>query len=204
MLDKIEGESQGHVGTGLIGGQWLMRVLLKWPCQVACLAPAAQRTYPGWGYMVEKGATTIWELWNGDAADPSMNSGNHVMLVGDLGIWLFESLAGIKPDPAQPGFKQYLMWPEPVGHLTSVPGNAPVALRPGQQRLEPGYGSFPLAGHGAGNATATLHVPARSADSVRESGLPAARAHGVRFIRMDSGRAVFEVGSGDYAFDASL
>ncbi len=44
---------------------------------------ATQTTYPGWGYMVEKGATTIWELWNGDTADPAMNSGNHVMQVGD-------------------------------------------------------------------------------------------------------------------------
>ena len=50
-------------------------------------------------YMAEQGATTIWELWNGDTADPAMNSGNHVMLVGDLGIWLYENLAGIKPDP---------------------------------------------------------------------------------------------------------
>ncbi len=67
--------------------------------------------------MVEKGATTIWELWNGDTADPAMNSGNHVMLVGDLGIWLYENLAGIKSDPEQPGFKHIIMRPEPVGDL---------------------------------------------------------------------------------------
>ncbi len=75
---------------------------------------ATQKTYPGWGYMVEKGATTIWELWNGDTADPAMNSGNHVMLVGDLGIWLYEYLAGIRPDPEQPGFKHILIRPFPV------------------------------------------------------------------------------------------
>ena len=80
---------------------------------------ATQKTYPSWGYMVEKGATTIWELWNGDTADPAMNSGNHVMLVGDLGIWLYENLAGIKPDPEQPGFKHIIMRPEPVGDLRS-------------------------------------------------------------------------------------
>ena len=45
---------------------------------------ATQKTYPGWGYMIEHGATTIWELWNGNTADPTMNSGNHVMLVGDF------------------------------------------------------------------------------------------------------------------------
>ena len=81
---------------------------------------ATQKTYPSWGYMVEKGATTIWELWNGDTADPAMNSGNHVMLVGDLGIWLYENLAGIKSDPEQPGFKHIIMRPEPVGDLQFV------------------------------------------------------------------------------------
>ena len=52
--------------------------------------------YPSWGYMIEKGATTIWELWNGDTAAPDMNSANHVMLLGDLLIWYYENLAGIK------------------------------------------------------------------------------------------------------------
>ena len=70
--------------------------------------------------MVGKGATTIWELWNGDTADPAMNSGNHVMLVGDLVIWLYENLAGIKSDPAQPGFKHIIMKPTLVGGLKFV------------------------------------------------------------------------------------
>ena len=50
---------------------------------------ATNRTYPSWGYMIDKGATTIWELWNGDTADPAMNSGNHVMLLGDLLTWYY-------------------------------------------------------------------------------------------------------------------
>jgi len=59
--------------------------------------------------MVRHGATTIWELWNGDTADPAMNSHNHVMLLGDLIIWLYEDLAGISP--AAPGFKEIEMAP---------------------------------------------------------------------------------------------
>ena len=114
LVNKITDESQGHVGTGLIGGQWLMRVLSDNGRTDLAYTIATQKTYPSWGYMVEKGATTIWELWNGDTADPAMNSGNHVMLVGDLGIWLYEYVAGIKPDPEQPGFKHIIMRPEPV------------------------------------------------------------------------------------------
>ena len=67
--------------------------------------------------MAGQGATTIWELWNGDTA---MNSGNHLMLVGDLITWFYENLAGSRPDPAQPGFKHIIMHPTPVGDLTYV------------------------------------------------------------------------------------
>ena len=81
---------------------------------------ATQKTYPGWGYMVSKGATTIWELWNGDTADPAMNSGNHVMQIGDLNVWLFEYLAGIRSDPKQPGFKHIVIRPTPVKDLEWV------------------------------------------------------------------------------------
>ena len=81
---------------------------------------ATNTTYPSWGYMISRGATTIWELWNGDTADPAMNSGNHVMLVGDLITWLFEDLAGLRSDPARPGFKHVIMHPRPVGDLRFV------------------------------------------------------------------------------------
>ena len=57
---------------------------------------ASNTTYPSWGYMVANGATTIWELWNGNTANPGMNSQNHVMLLGDLLIWYYENLAGIR------------------------------------------------------------------------------------------------------------
>ncbi|HXO75761.1 MAG TPA: alpha-L-rhamnosidase C-terminal domain-containing protein, partial [Puia sp.] len=60
-------------------------------------------------YMVKHGATTIWELWNGDSADPAMNSQNHIMLLGDLLTWMFQDLAGIAP--AAPGFKKIRMKP---------------------------------------------------------------------------------------------
>ena len=73
---------------------------------------ATTDTYPGWGYMVRKGATTIWELWNGDTASPDMNSANHVMLLGDLLPWCYEKLAGIAPDRRNPGFKRIIMKPD--------------------------------------------------------------------------------------------
>ncbi|MDE3167686.1 MAG: family 78 glycoside hydrolase catalytic domain, partial [Acidobacteriota bacterium] len=109
LIGRIERESNGHVGTGLVGAQWLMRTLTENGRPDVALQIAAQKTYPGWGYMVSKGATTVWELWNGDTADPAMNSGNHVMQIGDLGVWMYEDLAGIRPDPDDPGFHHILL-----------------------------------------------------------------------------------------------
>ncbi|PYT31517.1 MAG: hypothetical protein DMG57_04900, partial [Acidobacteria bacterium] len=120
LVSKIHNESQDHVGVGLIGAQWLMRTLSENGSGDLALKIATQTTYPGWGYMIEKGATTIWELWNGDTADPAMNSGNHVMQIGDLGVWLYEYLAGIRSDPEHPGFKHAIIRPYPVEGLTFV------------------------------------------------------------------------------------
>jgi alpha-L-rhamnosidase len=61
--------------------------------------------------MVKKGATTIWELWNGDTANPEMNSQNHVMLLGDFIPFCFQNLAGIRSDSIQTGFKKIRLKP---------------------------------------------------------------------------------------------
>ena len=109
IVDKIEKENNGHISTGVIGTQWLMRGLTEYGKPDLAFRIADNRDYPSWGYMVERGATTIWELWNGDSANPAMNSQNHIMLLGDLLTWFYEDLAGIAP--ASPGFKAIRMRP---------------------------------------------------------------------------------------------
>ncbi len=202
LLEKIQNESHGHIGTGLIGGQWLMRVLSDNGRPDVALEIATQQTYPSWGYMIEHGATTIWELWNGNTADPAMNSGNHVMLVGDLVIWLNECLAGIKSDPAQPGFKHILLRPEPVSGLSFARAThqSPCGLiASGWSKDEHGFHwdvTIPI------NATATAYLPASSPGGITEHGRFLSQARGVTFQGMNQGRAVLELGSGNYHFDS--
>ena len=140
LVAKIEGQSKSHVGTGLVGVQHLMRVLSDNGRPDLALRIATQKDYPGWGYMVGKGATTIWELWNGDTADPAMNSGNHVMLIGDLLPWMYEYLAGIRPDPSAPGYRRIVLKPVPLAGIDFVrawradhgrPHREPMASREG-------------------------------------------------------------------------
>ena len=120
LVAKIEGRHAGHIPCGLVGMQFLMRTLTENGRADIAYRFATEKTYPSWGYMVEKGATTIWELWNGDTADPAMNSLNHVMLLGDFNIWLYENLAGLKPDAERPGFRHIIMKPTIVGDLKFV------------------------------------------------------------------------------------
>ena len=89
-------DAKEHVNCGVIGISWLLRGLSDNGFPDVAYLLATQRTYPSWGYMAENGATTIWELWNGDKADPKMNSGNHVMLLGDLLTWCYQYLGGIQ------------------------------------------------------------------------------------------------------------
>ena len=60
----------GHIGTGLIGGQYLNQVLSDHGRADLSYTIASQTDYPSWGYMISQGATTIWELWNGNTAEP--------------------------------------------------------------------------------------------------------------------------------------
>ncbi|HEY9175438.1 MAG TPA: glycoside hydrolase family 78 protein, partial [Verrucomicrobiae bacterium] len=202
LVDKITNETKGHVGTGLVGGQWLNRVLTDGGRPDIVYRFATNTAYPSWGYMVEKGATTVWELWNGDTADPAMNSGNHVMLVGDLAIWFYECLAGIKP--AQPGFKHILMKPHPVGDLkyAKATHRSPYGLIVSDWKREGAKFDWQITI--PPNTTATVCVPAVNLNDVTEGRLPAIKAKGVKAFRYENGRAIFEVESGNYHFTSSL
>ena len=118
IVDKTLNECGGHVSTGVIGIQQLMRTLTEYGRGDLALRIASNDTYPSWGYMVRNGATTIWELWNGNTADPAMNSGNHVMLLGDLILWEYEYLGGIRA--LEPGYSKIQLKPYPIEGLDFV------------------------------------------------------------------------------------
>ena len=96
VVENICIKNKGHVSCGVIGISWLLRALSDNGFADVAYLLATQKSYPSWGYMAEQGATTIWELWNGDKASPKMNSGNHVMLLGDLLTWCYQYLGGIR------------------------------------------------------------------------------------------------------------
>jgi len=204
LVQDIETKTNDHIGTGLIGAQWIMRTLSDNGHPDIAYKIATQRTYPSWGYMIGKGATTIWELWNGDTAAPDMNSMNHLMLVGDLAIWFYENLAGIKVNPVRPGFKDILIHPTVTGDLTSVRASHESPHGKIATSWERGPGRLSLNVSIPVNTTATVYVPTTNSALVKESGRTVNQATGVRFVRMESGEAVYQVGSGHYVFTSTL
>jgi alpha-L-rhamnosidase len=131
-----------------------------------------------------------------------MNSGNHVMLVGDLIIWFYEYLAGIRPDPAQPAFKHILMQPHPVGDLKAAWAQyqSPHGMIRSDWRIVKNQFLWNVTI--PPNTTATVRVPFKDSNAVLEGGKPAAEAKGAKFVRQDKDAMIYELGSGTYEFAA--
>ena len=210
LANKLETTWNNHIGTGLVGGKYLMRVLSENGRPDLAYNIMTQTNYPGWGYMINHGATTIWELWNGDTADSGMNSGNHVMLIGDAGIWLYENLAGIRPDPLQPGFKHIIMRPTPVGDLKYVKAShlSPYGMIKSEWQRE--QNEFDWHIEIPPNTYATVYLPATNAERVTENGQSLMQAPGVKLMNTTEGgpvKATLQPGSYDFVcedFDPTL
>ncbi len=196
IVEKTEVDCKGHVSVGVLGIQHLMRGLTEHGSLELAYKIVTNETYPSWGYMIRRDATTIWELWNGDTADPAMNSHNHVMLLGDLLIWFYEDLAGIKCDPSAVGFKK--LWMEPV---------FPEKLGFVNASFDSSYGKIDSHWSREGNkltwkvsipanTTATVKLPSRFGVQVDAS------MSGVHSVREIGGSLVVEIGSGEYLFQS--
>jgi len=192
----------GRLSTGFVGTKDLMDVLTRFGRLDVAYRLLHNETFPSWGFAIKHGATSIWERWDGWTPEkgfqnPAMNSFSHYAF-GSVGQWIFRTIGGI--DAAEPGFRRITIAPRPGGRLTW----ARTSYRSIRGRIAT---DWKLTTRGLtlnvtvpANTTARVHVPAKAASAVTESGRPAARADGVKFLRLASGAAVYEVGSGSYRF----
>lgn len=197
IVKKLQSDNM-HISTGVIGTQWLMRGLTQNGKADAAFTLASNKTYPGWGYMIENGATTIWELWNGNTANPQMNSQNHIMLLGDLLIWMFEDLAGIKA--TAPGFKEIEMKPSFVNQLNNVEAAYQSASGDIKSQWKKEGSQIKWQIEVPVNTIAVIHIPANSAASLKEGGKDISNAEGVSLLKWENGIATLRIGSGNYQF----
>jgi len=196
----IENEYNSHVSVGLIGIQFLMRGLTKYGRADLAYKIATNRTYPSWGYMIDNGATTIWELWNGNTADPSMNSGNHVMLLGDLMSWYYEDLAGISTEKSEPGFKKIVMKPNFVKGLNFVKAshNSPYGVIKSEWKREDNKLTWDIII--PANTSAIVQFPATSISQIKHFNTDIHSLEGVKIIKQTRQHLQIEIPSGNYHF----
>lgn len=192
-----------HITTGFLGTPYLCHVLSDNGKLDTAYDLLNQDTYPSWLYPVKMGATTIWERWDGIKPDgtfqnPGMNSFNHYAY-GAIGSWLYGVVAGIEPDPDEPGFKHILISPKPGGGLT----NARAALDSMYGKIESEWevagGLFNLRVVVPHNTRATVRLPKAKIDEVSLNG---ESLEGLEQYssRQDGNSVVIEVLSGAYEF----
>ena len=105
LARTIREKDRGRFDTGIYGTRYIGDVLLDAGEGDLFLSLFTQREYPGFGFMFEKGATTLWEQWTFRGG---MNSHNHAMMSGAASC-LFTHLAGIRP--ARPGYAEIVVQP---------------------------------------------------------------------------------------------
>jgi len=196
-----------HLATGFLGTPFVLFALQKAGHPELAYKLVLNKTYPSWLQQVIWGSTTMWERWDGwrpdkGFQDPGMNSFNHYWL-GCVSEWLFTQAAGI--DTAGPGFERITIHPEivkPEAGFSWVKATYNSIRGPIASAWKLDEGRFELNVTVPGNSLATVYVPAGNAGDVTENGKPASQAEGVKFLRQEGGRAVFEIGSGEFAFQS--
>ena len=186
LVAAIE-KSGGYLSTGFLGTPFLLFALSDHGRPDAAYKLLLADSYPSWGYMIRKGATTWWERWNGDTGDPAMNSYNHYSF-GSVVAWMYRSVGGIDTSERAPGFREILIHPRPDEHLTHA-----------RTEYQSVYGKISTDWNGTPTGPFTLKVtiPANTHARVELPSPPNAKFS-------EGGRAMagptVEVGSGTYEF----
>jgi len=204
LLHSIVKEWDYHLNTGILGTRYLLDVLSRNGGEEAAYKIVTQTSYPGWGYMVEEGATTLWERWE-NLTGNGMNSHNHIML-GSVDAWLYRFVAGMRCQ--EPGWRKIIIQPplitglrEASAKVMTIRGAAGVSWRR-QDSL------FELAVRIPVGSAADVFVPLfEESGRIKESekilwpneATEEAPAE-ISFIRTEGQYVLFAVGSGTYRF----
>ncbi|MBN1185753.1 MAG: family 78 glycoside hydrolase catalytic domain [Bacteroidales bacterium] len=203
LADNVK-KYDNHLTTGFLGTPYLTNVLSRFGYTGLAYALLFQKTYPSWLYPVTKGATTIWERWDGIKPDgtlqtPSMNSYNHYSY-GAIGDWMYKVVAGLNTDEKHPGYKVIKIKPY-IGKELSF---AKAELETYYGKIKSGWnidnGIFTLDVEIPVNTKAIIYVPAAESAHVTESGRQLPGDEEIVSLGYSNGYHTFLTGSGNYKF----
>lgn len=186
-----------HLDTGIFGTQFFFEVLSENGLHELAYKVMDQRTQPSYGWWIGQGATTTWEQWNGS------NSRNHPMFGGGI-TWFYNELAGMYPDPEQPGYRHIIFKPQPAGDLKYASysnltpyGNASISWNKEPGRFLMNI-SVPV------GCASTIYIPAGKKGKVLENGRRVKSSKGISLLGTEEGYEVIKVLSGNYWFESVL
>jgi alpha-L-rhamnosidase len=193
--------------TGFIGTSWISKALSDSGFVDQAYRLLQSDQYPSWLYPVDQGATTIWErlngytVENGFSGNNSMNSFNHYSF-GAVGQWMIAYSLGIQRE--EPGFQKFILQPEPdpTGKMTWAEAYYDSMYGRITSAWKASAGVLTYSATVPANTAATLYLPAASKKAVKESGMDAAAAKGVHFVKYEKGKAIYRLDSGSYVFTA--
>lgn len=210
LRDNIVYSRDTHLATGILGTKYLFPLLTQAGSSDLAYDLATQTTYPSWGFMISRGATTLWELWQ-DRTGIEMNSHNHPMF-GSIGAWFYEALAGINFDDAQPGYRHIRFAPQIVRDLNWASGTLETVRGTVSSSWSRSRDSLRIQVSVPVGSTAEIHIPKLGLNGIRinesgreiwadgkfEPGSP-----GVVGAEETPNTIVIQIGSGRYVFDKS-
>jgi alpha-L-rhamnosidase len=193
------------LSTGILGTQFLLDVLADAGYASLAYDLLLRTAYPSWGYMIEHGATTIWESWNGRvwnvASEGMPDSKNHYAL-GAICGFLFRRIAGIAA--ATPGFETILIQPALDPRIMCGGGDYDSVMgRISTNWKQTSDGRFMLNVNVPANATACIHIPFGPDSRIEESGKETFLRRDIRIIERRDQMSLIEVGSGNYHFSVA-
>ncbi len=197
VLDNLEKEIAGselNIDVGIYGAKFVLNALTEYGRPEVAWKIVDSEAYPGWGYWVKQGANTLWEQWDGKT-----HSRNHIMF-GDVSAWMYKTLAGIRPDPAGPGFKKFFIKPFFPENLSRVDAwhESPYG-RIGVHWVK-NKGRINLKLSVPANTRALVALPAGKLTDILEDGRPVRETDYLKPVKAERGEVVFSLGSGDYEF----
>jgi alpha-L-rhamnosidase len=197
-----------HLTTGFLGTPFLCHILTRFGYDDIAYTLLLQDTYPSWLYPVKKGATTIWERWDGIKADgemqsPSMNSFNHYSY-GAIGDWMYRVMAGINTDLTETGYKKLIFAPHPGGKLTMVNANLETLYGHVNSEWTVNNNVMNMTVTVPANSTAEVILPKAAEADVTEGNKPVKDVEAISNIKKEGVDMKLNVGSGTYHFQYTL
>jgi alpha-L-rhamnosidase len=196
--------TRGHLTTGFLGTPHLLNVLSRFGYLDEAYRLLNRREFPSWLFPVTRGATTIWERWDGIRPDgslqnPRMNSFNHYAY-GAVGEWMYRVMAGLDVDAGAPGYAHSLVRPMPGGGLTHVSATLQTRYGMLSAAWEIAGGTFQLTAVIPANTRGTICLPRAAGQRVLEGEQPLTDGNGILGHSSQGDHVRVEVGSGRYCF----